>query len=576
MNRFQPILDIAEVCFKKGVTNVTLCPGSRCAPLTLAFTRHPGMQCRIFADERSAGFIGLGIAQKNNTPSLLLCTSGTAAYNFAPAVAEAFFSHTPMIVFTADRPGEWIGQQDGQMIYQQEVFGKHVKRSFTLPDHYEHPDSQWSINRIINDAINLSIEEPRGPVHINAPFREPLYPAVNEKTVFSENVRVITPSFAGYQITDEQKTLIRKGLSKYHNILIVSGQLAYSPDLIEAVNVCSHRHAFPILGDIISNLHPIEKVIRHSDLFLGQCSDAVKKTLRPDLLITFGNSVLSKNLKTFLRKHHAVEHWHIQPASIAADTFQNVTHVIHSSPIEFFNFLNSVPSDESFENQKQRNYYKFWEIEERRFKRTMHDFFPSQELGELEVVKEFMLTLPANAHLHLANSMSVRYANFIGLTAGQLKVSVHANRGTSGIDGSTSTAVGHALDSSEPHFLLTGDIAFFYDRNSFWHNYPLPNLRVVLLNNHGGIIFGIIDGPAKLPEADEYFITRQKLNAKKLCEEFGFSWLSLDGRRKLKNLLLDLNDFDGQTKILEFESDASTNTSIFTSLKQELKKSYEL
>jgi 2-succinyl-5-enolpyruvyl-6-hydroxy-3-cyclohexene-1-carboxylate synthase len=420
------------------------------------------------------------------------------------------------------------------------------------------------------------MEEPRGPVHINAPFREPLYPAPDEKAVFSENVRVITHSFPGYQITEEQKALIQTGLGKYHNILVVSGQQAYSSDLIEAVNVCSHQHAFPILGDIISNLHPVEKVLRHFDLFLGQASDAVKKTLRPDLLITFGDSVLSKNLKIFLRKHKPVEHWHIQPASIAADTFQNVTHIIRTSSLEFFSFLNSVSSAESFENQKQRNYYKFWEIEERRFKRAMEGFFSSQEFGELELVKEFIQSLPSNAHLHLANSMSVRYANFIALSAAQLKISVHANRGTSGIDGSNSTAVGHALDSAEPHFLLTGDLAFFYDRNSFWHNYPVPNLRVVVLNNHGGLIFGIIDGPSKLPEAEEYFITRQRLNARKLCEEFGFAWLSLDNKRKLKNLLLDFNDFDGQTKILEFESDASTNKSIFTSLKQELKKSYEL
>jgi 2-succinyl-5-enolpyruvyl-6-hydroxy-3-cyclohexene-1-carboxylate synthase len=576
MTRFQPILDIAEVCSKKGITSVTLCPGSRCAPLTLAFTRHPTMKCRIFADERSAGFIGLGIAQKNNSPSILLCTSGTAAYNFAPAVAEAHFSYTPLIVFTADRPAEWIGQQDGQTIYQQEIFGKHVKRSFTLPDQYDHADNQWLVNRIINDAINLSLEEPRGPVHINAPFREPLYPAAEDKTVFSEDARIIEPSFTAFTITADQKQLIRTGLAKFHNILVVSGQQAYAAELIEAVDECSTQHAFPILADIIANLHPAEKVIRHADLFLGQASEAVKKTLQPDLLITFGDSVLSKNLKIFLRKYKPAEHWHIQPASTAADTFQSITHVLHTSPLEFFNYLNSISSAESFENQKQRNYYKFWEIEERRFRRTMENFFSSQEFGELELVRELIQNLPPGSHLHLANSMSVRYANFIGLEASQRGVRVHANRGTSGIDGSNSSAVGHALDSTEPHFLVTGDLAFFYDRNAFWHNYPVPNLRILILNNHGGLIFGIIDGPAKLPEADEYFITKQKLNARKLCEEFGFAWLSLDNKRKLKNLLRDFLDFDGQTKILEFESDATINKSIFTSLKQQLKKSYEL
>jgi 2-succinyl-5-enolpyruvyl-6-hydroxy-3-cyclohexene-1-carboxylate synthase len=172
--------------------------------------------------------------------------------------------------------------------------------------------------------------------------------------------------------------------------------------------------------------------------------------------------------------------------------------------------------------------------------------------------------------------MSVRYANFIGLSARQKNIQVFANRGTSGIDGCTSTVVGHALASEAPQVLITGDLAFFYDRNAFWHNYPLPNLRVVLLNNHGGIIFGMIDGPAKLPEADEYFITRQALNARRLCEEFNYSYLHLDNRRKMKNLLKDFFDSDGQTKILELESDPTLNKTIFENLKQQLKKSYEL
>src|SRR5690606_11078051 len=120
--------------------------------------------------------------------------------------------------------------------------------------------------------------------------------------------------------------------------------------------------------------------------------------------------------------------------------------------------------------------------------------------------------------------------------------------GTSGIDGSTSTAVGHALSSGRPNFLITGDLAFFYDRNAFWHNYPLENLRILLLNNHGGLIFDILEGPASTPEAGEYFITRQKLNGRKLCEEFGFEYLKVDNTRKIDNLLRDFFTFEGSVK----------------------------
>jgi 2-succinyl-5-enolpyruvyl-6-hydroxy-3-cyclohexene-1-carboxylate synthase len=235
----------------------------------------------------------------------------------------------------------------------------------------------------------------------------------------------------------------------------------------------------------------------------------------------------------------------------------------------------SIPRSENFETQKQHNYFKLWEIEERRTQRTMQDFFHQPEFAELTMVQEIISRLPDNCNLHLANSMSVRYANFIGLQAAQKNITVYSNRGTSGIDGCSSTAVGHTLLSEKPNFLITGDVAFFYDRNAFWHNYPIPNLRVILLNNHGGIIFSIIDGPASLPEADEYFVTRQKLTAKKLCEEFDFDHLLLDQARKKKNFLNDFFQLDGRTKILEIETELMTNKILFDNFKQKIKKSYE-
>jgi 2-succinyl-5-enolpyruvyl-6-hydroxy-3-cyclohexene-1-carboxylate synthase len=161
------------------------------------------------------------------------------------------------------------------------------------------------------------------------------------------------------------------------------------------------------------------------------------------------------------------------------------------------------------------------------------------------------------------------------LTNDKKSVEVFSNRGTSGIDGCTSTAVGHALASKTPTILLTGDMAFFYDRNAFWHNYAIPNLRVVVLNNHGGTIFNMIDGPATLPESGEYFVTRQTLSARKLCEEFGFDYLKIDNRRKVQNTLKDFLDFDGSTKILELESSHNLNKTIFEALKMKIKKSYE-
>jgi 2-succinyl-5-enolpyruvyl-6-hydroxy-3-cyclohexene-1-carboxylate synthase len=573
MNRYQPIYDIAELCVRKKITQAILCPGSRCAPLTLAFARHPQLQTRTFSDERSAAFTGLGIAQRSNSPVILLCTSGTAAYNFSPAVAEAFFSHTPLIIFTADRPAEWIAQHDGQTIHQENIFGRHVKKSFQLPQDYEHEDSQWAINRIVNDAVNLSQQEPRGPVHINAPFREPLYPK-NETIDFSKDVRIIEGHFQNYSLTEDQMDFIRKEWPKYHHVLVVAGQPDTTNGLLSSIAAFTKQHSVPVVGDILSNLHTVESVIHHGDVFMGQATTEVKKTLAPDLLITFGKSIISKNVKTFLRKHKPQAHWHIQPAGIPADTFQSITRHFEANAVSFFDFISAIPRTENFESQKQNNYYKIWEVEERRAFRSISEFFPQDDFAEFELVHEILKNLPEKCNLHLANSMSVRYANLIGLTASK-EINVLANRGTSGIDGCTSSAIGHSLGSNVPNILITGDVAFFYDRNAFWHNYPIPNFRVVLLNNHGGVIFGMIDGPGALPEAQEYFITRQQLNARKLCEEFDFDHLKLDHKRKLKNLIKDFFQFDGRTKVLELETDSLINKIVFDNFKQKIKKSYE-
>jgi 2-succinyl-5-enolpyruvyl-6-hydroxy-3-cyclohexene-1-carboxylate synthase len=574
--RFQPIYDIAALCAKKGITNAILSPGSRCAPLTLAFTRHPKIVSRTISDERSAGFIALGISQESKKPVTVICTSGTAVYNLSPAVAEAFFSETPLIIITADRPAEWIAQHDGQTIYQSEIFGKHVKKFYQLPQDYEHLDSRWAINRIVNEAINLSMEEPKGPVHINAPFREPLYPEKDELVTYTEDLRIISEIRSELFLSEQIKERLLNSWQGYHKVLIAAGQQDLNPELTEVLNAFLKRHDIPFVTDIISNAHGVEKNLKYSDFFLGQATEAVKKSLAPDLLITFGQSMISKNTKLFLRKFSPKAHWHIQPSGIVTDPFKNITEVIRTSPEIFFDQLLQLPAHESFENQKQNNFTKLWEIENRRVSRILTDYVKENTLTEFKLVNEVLSQLPDYCNLHLANSMSVRYANFIGLTAERKGIRVFSNRGTSGIDGCSSTTVGQLLSSEKPTFLITGDMAFFYDRNAFWHNYPIGNLRILLLNNHGGLIFNMIDGPASLPESAEYFVTRQKLTAKKLCEEFDFDHLHLDTPKKTKNLLKDFFDFDGKVKILEVESDLDINKKYFETLKAKIKQSYDV
>jgi 2-succinyl-5-enolpyruvyl-6-hydroxy-3-cyclohexene-1-carboxylate synthase len=572
--RYQPIYDIAEHCARQGITHAVLCPGSRCAPLTLAFSRHPDIVTRTFSDERSAAFVALGIAQQTLTPVVLICTSGSAAYNFAPAIAEAYYAHIPLLVFTADRPMEWIGQLDGQAIQQQNIYGNHVKKSYNLPGDYDHPDAVWHIGRVVNEAALAATDYPRGPVHINAPFREPLYPSANEAIHFSKTLRPVDTHRATPELSGSDIAALGKTLTSFDKVLLVAGQGDYDEPLLKAAEKFSKQQFTPLVGDVISNLHSLPGTIRFADAFLAPGNESLKKTIRPDLLITFGKSVLSKSLKLFLRDHKPEQHWHIQEAGTPADTFQSLTRFIQTSPFNFFDSLLSTAKKSSgFEAQKRENYFRLWEAEEHRMSRAVEEFFTTPALHELSLVHEILRALPARCNLHLANSMSVRYANFIGLEAGKKGIRVFSNRGTSGIDGCTSTAVGHALVSDVPNFLVTGDMAFFYDRNAFWHNYPIPNLRVVVLNNHGGIIFSMIDGPGTLAEKEEYFVTRQRLTAQSLALDFDFDYLRLDNVKKLKNSLKDFFSFDGRTKILELDSTQALNKQIFENFKKHLKKS---
>jgi 2-succinyl-5-enolpyruvyl-6-hydroxy-3-cyclohexene-1-carboxylate synthase len=574
INRLQPIYDIAALCAARKVRQVILCPGSRNAPLILAFSRHPDIVARSISDERSAAFIALGISQQLDMPAVVVSTSGSAAYNFAPAVAEAYFAHTPLLVITADRPTEWVGQQDGQTIFQQGIFGQHVKRCYQLPQEYEHPDNAWAINRMVNEAISLAQQHPKGPVHLNVPLREPLYPGVNA-TVYSPDIRVMAEVSPSHSVDADTATNIFGQWPSGNRVLVVAGQQSADRFLCQAVEDSTRRLQVPLVGDALSNLHGIGEAIRNADLVLGGASTETLESLRPDLLITFGESVISRHLKNFLRVHKPKRHWHIQPAGVVADTFQSITTIFRVTPQTFFRFLADMTLPDTYHAGQQATYLKHWSDEDRRISQLLDGFYPQAELGEAELVRDVLRNLPPSCNVHLANSMSVRYATQAGLLASQESVRVYANRGTSGIDGCSSTAVGHTLCSSVLNVLVTGDLAFFYDRNAFWHNYPIPNLRIVLLNNHGGGIFRMIDGPGDAKEIDEYLVTRQTLTGEKLCEEFGFEYTLLDSREMMASAIANLLEPSNRPKLLELNTTIDTNKKILLSLKRTINDSYE-
>ncbi|HSI91315.1 MAG TPA: 2-succinyl-5-enolpyruvyl-6-hydroxy-3-cyclohexene-1-carboxylic-acid synthase [Adhaeribacter sp.] len=555
----QPVTDIAEICARHGLKNVVLSPGSRCAPLTIAFARHPEMEIKTVSDERAAAFIGLGMAQISEKATVLVCTSGTAAYNYAPAVAEAFYQQVPLLVFTADRPTEWIDQQDGQTIRQQNIYGQHIKQSFNFPPDLTHPDAVWHANRMISEAINLAHTFPCGPVHINIPLREPFYPAAGEVLGFSKDLKIIKETAPEFSLTAEQADALTEELKPYKRILLIAGQQMPDPELTEALQTfCAQNHSV-LVSDIISNCFPENAITQH-DVFLSAKNPALEQ-LQPDLIITFGKSVISKNLKVFLRKVPGLHHWHLQPAGAVADTFQALTRIIRCEPVSFFRKLKLQNGSKN----EAKTWTENWQTQNQRAANYLQHIFRDKPFNEFSAYHYALLALPENSLLHVANSMAVRYANLIGLPAGK-NIAVLANRGTSGIDGSTSTTVGAALESGKITTLFTGDLAFFYDRNGLWHNYLPENLRIVLFNNQGGGIFRLIDGPGSQPELDELFETRQLLKAENTARDFGMKYLRCETEAGLVDGLAQLYENSG-AGILEVFTNNLNNAAFFREFK---------
>ena len=547
--------DIAEICYRLGVRTAVISPGSRSAPITISFAKHDEIKTRVVSDERSAGFIALGIALETDRPVALICTSGTAGLNYTPAITEALYQRIPLIAITADRPPEWTDQGDGQTIRQNGMLNQHTKKSFQLPADIDNENSQWQIQRQVSEAVNLAAAFPAGPVHINVPIREPFYPENDEAVVPSNNIKVIRQLDARPQLDNRDYFLLSQEMKLYNRVMVVVGQGTYSNELNLDLDLAN----IPIIADCIANIHRSDNIVKHHDIFLAPANKDSFKDLQPELVISLGGAVLSKNLKTFLRNHKPEDHWHIQAAGEVPDVFQSLTKVIRADPNDFFKNFTYEAQDSAF--------LADWLFEENKSRIYINSFMREVEFGEFEATKVVLDALPPNSKIHLGNSMPVRYANMLP-TDGKRGIQQFANRGTSGIDGSLSTAVGACTASKLIHTILLGDMSFFYDRNALWNNNLPPNLRIIILNNHGGGIFEMIDGPNHVKELEEYFVTEQKLTARHAAEEHGLEYHHCDTKTDLISTLIDFYKASDQPKILEITTDRKVNLEVLKKFKQ--------
>ena len=533
------------LCQYVGLKHIVISPGSRNAPLTIGFTENPFFKTYSVVDERCAAFFALGIAQQTHEPVALVCTSGSALLNYYPAIAEAFYSRIPLVVLSADRPSDFIDIGDGQTIRQPNVFENHIFYNANCVE--EEAKMQYN-QEVIYTALQIA-QQKMGPVHINLPFSEPLYEKSQEALVKLEesNLPQLADKDWGPEVTETHK----KDWTTAKKKMVLVGVLA--PNSIEQkwVDKLIEDPSVLVLTESTSNLKG-SRVIPTIDMLLEGLSEEQRKSLQPDLLLTFGGLIVSKKIKSFLRTYKPSIHWHVDPYQ-ALDTYF-VLSTYFKSPIQKF-FEAILPSKIEVNASYQK---EFWNAYQKRIARrsVFTKKVPFSDFGAYHRIFE---RLPENMQLQLSNSATVRYGQLFSFPE---TTSVFCNRGTSGIDGSTSTAIGAAVVSDKQTLLLTGDLSFFYDSNALWNVNTPESFRIIIINNSGGGIFRIIPGPKQAEKFTEYFETKHELTAKHLAQMYDYEYLAVDDYDSLEIALSNFYEESDTPKIMEVFTPSEINETI--------------
>lgn len=506
------ILQLVALLKAHRIQKIVLCPGSRNIPIVQTLVNIPEFTCYPVTDERSAGFFALGLALNGGSPAAICCTSGTALLNIHPAVAEAFYQQVPLVVISADRPAAWIGQMDGQTLPQPGVFGSLVKKSVNLPE-VQSEEDEWYCNRLINEALMELDHHGKGPVHINVPISEPFF-----KLPVTElpEARVIT-RYQGLNVYNKDYQPLIDRLNRYQRRMVVVGQMNLIYLFDKKYTKMLYKH-FAWFTENISNQTIPGMPIRNIGPLLCSMDFEAQQKMRPELLITYGGHIISKRLKKFLRRHPPVEHWHVAADGQVADLFGSLTTVIEMDPFEFLEKIAPMMDNRTPE------YPRTWENLSKNIPQAVFPY------SEMSAIGKIIHHLPSSCSLHLANSSTVRYAQLFPLPK---DVEVLSNRGTNGIEGSLSTALGYATASDKLNFIFIGDLSFFYDMNALWNANYGSNVRILLLNNAGGEIFHALPGLEMQDNSRRFITAIHRTSARAWAEDRGFRYLSAHNEDEL-------------------------------------------
>ncbi|MDT0556604.1 2-succinyl-5-enolpyruvyl-6-hydroxy-3-cyclohexene-1-carboxylic-acid synthase [Patiriisocius hiemis] len=537
---------VTQLCLDSGVTSVVISPGSRNAPLTIGFTLDNHFNCYSIVDERCAAFFALGIAQQTQKPVALVCTSGSALLNYYPAIAEAFYSDIPLVVISADRPEHLIEVGDGQTIMQENVYGKHILYNANCK---EGKNSQSYNEEEIGKALIKAVNE-KGPVHINVPFSEPLY-NTSEKRNITTSLKI--PKKKTTLIYDELDSVFTNW-NKAEKKMILVGVLP--PNSIEEkiINKLAANESVLVLTETTSNLKHSNFINAIDQLIAPLTQDGFMQ-LQPDILLSFGGMVVSKKIKAFLRNFPPKFHYHVD-AKKAYNTYFTLDKHVKTTPSLFLKELlnKSTPISSTYRDT--------WLAVKSKRLQGHNTYLNNIPFSDFSVYESIVKNLSKPLQLQLANSTAIRYSQLFTLPS---DVEVFCNRGTSGIDGSTSTAIGAAVASKLQTLYITGDLSFFYDSNALWNNYIPSNFRIILLNNKGGGIFRILPKAKESAHFTTFFETKHDLTAKQLCELFNFDYLVAKTKEQTESALKEFYKVSEKPRLLEVFTPSEINDEVLLS-----------
>ena len=565
---------VIHYCEQFEIQHIVISAGSRNAPLTNGFVENNYFKTYSVVDERAAAFFGLGMAQQLQQAVALVCTSGSALLNYYPAIAEAYYSNIPLVVISADRMPHRIDIGDGQTIQQAGVFGPHLVGTSALQPDVSHATKillespmQSLVPRDADadtiaeiQAVHQSHNEQEiqrvlklaktqhGPVHLNVPMEEPLYGMTTQSLQFSPIKKAAQPKPISHLLGLENNW--KKATKKMILVGVLPPDSQWKP-LLEGL---MQDPSVVLLSEKTSNLHHF-KSISSIDCLMAPMeidSDDFQETLQPELLVTFGGMIVSKKIKTFLRANPANRHYHVDPIK-AYDTFYHLHEHIKADPILVLKKLIAFPPVHS------SNYQETVVARYNHYLSHGQSYLQSISFSDLKVFQTLFERLPSHLHLQIANSSPIRYSQLFNLPS---SISVYCNRGTSGIDGSTATAIGAAQIRKEPTLLISGDLSFFYDSNGLWNNYIPPHFRIILINNNGGGIFRILPGEKDTDKYDTYFETIHQRSARHVARSFGFSYRKVSTLLGLKWQLRSFFSASSKPRILEIQTPRKINDTI--------------